>query len=106
MGCDFTVTVYDEVRGMEFEKVFGTRTVPVISPIPEWAKLPGFEEAKAVYDLDLQRISADQRERLVTHIAEKFGLEPSAVEADLDEVGMPILADECVASLGDIRKFL
>ena len=106
MGRDFTVTVIDDDRREEFLRVFGTTTVPVLSAFPVLAELPGYAEPVEVYELDLERVMVEQRERLVTHIAGKFGLRRSEVEADLDAVGMPILATGCVASLGDIRKFL
>ena len=106
MERSFTVTVYDMVRKTAFERVFGSATVPVLSPLPQLAELPGFDEPQLVYELDFERVTPEQRERLVTHIAGKFGLRRSEVEADLDAVGMPILATGCVASLGDIRKFL
>ena len=102
----FTVTVYDEERRKDFEAVFGSATVPVLSPVPNRAELPGFDHPVLVYELDLERVSADQRQRLVAWIAEKFGMDAADVEAHLEEEGVAILASDCVASLGDIRKFL
>ena len=106
MSRDFTVTVHAEDRRKDFETVFGSTTVPVLSPVPALAELPGFDEPQLVYELDLDRLMTEQRKRLVTHIAEKFGLCESEVEAGLDEEGMPILASGCVASGIDIRHFL
>jgi len=102
----FTVTVYDEERRKDFEAVFGSATVPVLSPVPNRAELPGFDHPVLVYELDFERVTLEQRERLITHIAGKFGLRGSEVEAHLDEEGMPILASDCVAVVGDIRHFL
>ena len=100
------VTAFDDDRREEFLKVFGTARVPVLSPFGKMAELPGFDEPQLVYELDLDRLMTEQRKRLVTHIAEKFGLCASEVEAHLDEEGMPILASGCVASGIDIRHFL
>ena len=103
---DFTVTVYDGVRGEEFEKVFGSTTVPVMDPVPSWAELPGFDEPQLVYMLDQYRVPVDAHWRLVEHLGQVFGLEKREVEEELRKKGMPILASECVADLGNIRHFL
>ena len=81
MERSFTVTVYDMVRKTAFERVFGSATVPVLSPLPQLAELPGFDEPQLVYELDFERVGGHQRVRLAKYLVEKFGLEQSVVES-------------------------
>jgi len=106
MARDFTATVYAGDRREVFERVFGTATVPVMSPFPHLAGLPGFDEPQLIYELDLERVTMEQRGRLVAYLVEKFGVDEWEAEAGLESEGVPILASDCVASLGDVRKFL
>jgi len=100
MGKDFTVTVCDPERKAEFEAILGTATVCVKTPFPVRANLPGHPDA-LVYELDLELITLKQRERLVAHLAEKFELPPAEVEANLNDHGVPILADDCVVGIAN-----
>lgn len=105
MGQDFTVTVCEPERAAEFEAIFGTTTVHVKSPFPVKADLPG-HPASWVFMLDLDLITADQRERLVAHLAKKFGIPAEEVEAVLDEHGVPLLADNCTAGLANPLRWV
>jgi hypothetical protein len=100
-----TVTVYGS-RAEDFRAVFGTATVPVTSPWPVPAELPGMDSPQPVYLIDLGWVSKQgHRAALVRHLARKFGLTVASVDADLDQVGMPILAHDCVVT-SDSRDFL
>lgn len=55
---DFQVTIYDKERKKDFEKVFGTNTVSVKSPIPTRIKIPS-GETKLAYFLDLDSITPE-----------------------------------------------
>jgi len=77
--------------------VFGRATVPVISPVPFMATLDG--EEKMAFMLDIQRLTAEQHDRLVQHLARKFGDTEIAVAAALTEVGLPIRADEVIVTV-------
>jgi hypothetical protein len=90
---DFTVTIGGS-RGDEWERIAGTRTFPVRSPIPVLADLPGKPSAQ-VYLLDLASIAEGVRGRIVGHLSRKFGLSPDEAEAEATKQGIPILADEC-----------
>jgi hypothetical protein len=98
MGKDFTVMICNPERAVEWEAILGTIRVHVKSPIPSRANLPGHPDA-LIYELDLGFLDADQRQRLVAHLAEKFGFSEDEVEAALDEHGVPILAGDCVVSV-------
>lgn len=84
-------------RVREFEEVFGSATVPVRGwIIPHRASLPiGRRE---VWELDLDAITDEQRERLIAHLAAKFGADEAHVRAHLRDEGVAILADDCVVS--------
>jgi hypothetical protein len=100
----FFVTVHG-ARAMDFQAVFGTATVCVKSLLPRLASLPEIGRA-LVYDLGLETVSKDQRQRLVEHIAKRFGLPAEDVEKDLDSHGVPILAQDCTIVVDNPWSFL
>lgn len=91
MGRDFVVTATGE-RAAEWREVFGTDTLPVKSPMPEWASAPGHERA-LFYQLDLGELTDEQRERVIAHVAAKFGHPVEEVRNRLPFHGMPLLAE-------------
>jgi hypothetical protein len=105
MGKDFTVTVCEPERAAEFEAIFGTTTVHVKSPFPARADLPGHPDS-LVFELDLELITADQRKRLVAHLAEKFSIPAEEVEATLDEQGVPLRFDDCVTGIANPLRWM
>lgn len=102
---DFTATVHNEDRKANWLTVYGTDTIPIKSPIPSRANLPGLPSA-LIYELDLSAISTDQRQRPVTHITKRFDLDPTEVETELDEEGVPILADDVTVTIHRPELFL
>jgi len=98
MAKDFQVIVHDPERAADWTKIFGTNQVYVKSPIPYRANLPGYTN-EPVYDLDLDQYTEEQRQALIQHIADKFSLQPETVEAQIDKVGVPILARHCTAAI-------
>ena len=92
-----TCTVYGE-RAATFEAIFGTATIPIVSPLPQLGILPGIGKV-AIYKLDVAALTSDQRAKLVAHLAQRFGLPAADVERDLDVDGMPILAQDCGVSI-------
>lgn len=92
-------------RAAKWRKVFGGDEVPITCPIPIFkADFPRVGE-KAYYLLDLRAITADQKERLIASIALDFGRSLSEVRRDIDTVGVPIIADEVIASSRDSGLF-
>lgn len=106
MGGDFLVTVNNEKRMQDWLQMFDAVQVYVTSPIPETAELPGFDEPQKIYMLDLELISSRQRQKLVNYLANKFGLDPSVIDAGLDEEGVPILAEDCMITIHNPQRWL
>ena len=105
MEARTTVTVHEPTRAAEYQRIFGSATVPVKSFFPTLANLPGFKRPLEVYLLDLDKITTDQRGRLASHIAERFGLNSTEVNRDLDRHGVPIRAEHCSAASSDPALF-
>lgn len=102
-----TVTVHGPpARLADFERVFGSATVPVtqLLPVPAMAELPGVGR-KPVYLLDLRAIDQEQRARLIDFCVERFGENRRYVIDHLDELGFPILAEDCTFTT-DALEFL
>ena len=104
MGKDFTVTVYNPERRAVWEDILGTATVHVKFPFPREANLPGHPNT-LIYEVDLDFLTEEQRQRLIAYVAAKFGFSESEVAANLDSEGMPILAIDCVASVQNPEKW-
>lgn len=103
---DFTARIdSDNERAVAWQIVFGGATVPLRSPIPHLARLPGRGE-ELVYLLDIEALTAEQRGRLVTHIANKFNIPAEEVDADLDTHGCPILAEHVTVSIANPWRWL
>ena len=100
---DFTVTIGGS-RGEEWERVCGTRTFPVRSPIPMLADLPG-KPAARVFLLDLQSIEAETRERITAHLASKFGLSPIEAAQEIQDHGIPILEEDCSTTIRNPQRW-
>ncbi|HLE29864.1 MAG TPA: hypothetical protein VI793_17190 [Anaerolineales bacterium] len=106
MAKDFTITISPQSpRADDFQKVFGTTTVCVKSPFPEWGNLPGLGRS-LVYLLDIETLTAEQLRKMIEHIANKFGLDFAEVAAELNQHGMPILAEECTTTIYNPHKWL
>lgn len=83
-----------------WQAVFGGDEVPIVSIVPKVGSFPGVGEQR-FYELDLKVILAEQRRRLVLSIADKFNQSPDYVEANIDLIGVPILAADVVVSSSD-----
>ena len=101
---DFQVTIYDKERKKDFEKVFGTNTVSVKSPIPTRIKIPS-GETKLAYFLDLNSITPEQREKLIVNICEKFDQSRKFVEENLEQMGVPILKERCGLTIHNPQRW-
>ncbi len=104
MTSDFMVTVSGP-RAADWEKVFGTTTVPVKSPNPHPASLPGKPFAM-IYELDIEMITPEQRRRLVEHLASRFGLTEHEVERDIERQGVPLLAEDCSVAIHNPQRWM
>ena len=105
MGKDFEVTIYDKERKKNFLEVFGTDTVKVKSPIPEWIIRPNGEEALA-YFLDLDLITKKERKKLIKQISEKFNQDIDFVRKNLDKMGLPILKEGCSLIIKNPQRWI
>lgn len=95
MGKDFEITIRNNTeKAKEFMKVLGTLTVNVESPIPEYVSTPHHKKVLA-YFLDLDLITKEQRENLITYLSEKFSQTRVFVMKNLDKFGVPILQNDC-----------
>lgn len=88
------ITHPDRLR--DWQAVFGTDTIPLLSFVGHYATLPGHDQPQLVYGADLSQLTPDQRQLLIIHIATRFGYTPEYVAANLDAVGLPILAADVV----------
>jgi hypothetical protein len=85
----------------EWKRIFGRPEVPIVSILPRLYDLPGFDEPQVAYDLDLAALTLEQRQKLVSFIAEQFDLETDEVEASLDTHGCPVHACGVFISTSD-----
>ena len=92
-------------RAADWERVFGSRQIPIKSPVPHRGSAPGHASAE-FYELALEQLSPEQRERLVHHLAERFEIPPAEVYVELRRHGyVPILAEDVSVSI-DARCIL
>ncbi len=71
--------------------------VPITCPLPMGkAKLAG-EEAE-FYLVDFDRVSEDERARLIAEISEKFNLSPLSIAQDIKAQGCPVKVNSVLVS--------
>ncbi len=92
---DHSIEITDEERAKIFSEIFGTTTVKVTSPTPQEITLPEGKTVKAFY-LDLSQITPEQRKKLVSYLANTFNFSEKDVDEKLEEIGVPILDENCV----------
>ena len=106
MSTDFTARIDgDDERTAAWRAVFGDDTIPLRSPIPHMANLPGRGE-ELVYLLDIEALTVEQRGRLVQHIASRFNYPAKEVDDTLDDHGCPILAEHVTVTIVNPWRWL
>ncbi len=91
MSNNFFVTV-DGERAHEFKQVFGTPTVPILSPTTVQAEVAA-GGLRDVYFLDLDGLTLQQHNNLIAHVARAFNTTASEALLNIQRNGFPILAE-------------
>lgn len=82
-------------RYQEWLAVFGTTEIPIVNIlVPNKANVLG--QIRDVYMLDLRKLTEEQTERLIAHIARKFNVNIAEVRRDLHQHGVPLLAEDLI----------
>lgn len=99
MSKDFIATIREGCpRYADWLAVLGTNEVAIQSPQPHLASAPGIEAAP-FFLIDLAELTAEQRARLIKHLAQRFQVPEAEVERDLDAVGCPILDEDVTVTV-------
>ena len=107
MGKDFKVILdKDSARAETFMRVFGRLEVCVMSPLPQWANLPGFDEPQPVHLLDLDELTPAENAALIADLHSRFGIPEVEVKALVAESGVPILASECTILVKNPQRWM
>lgn len=89
----FTATVVDPERRAFVISIFGSDTVPIESIMP--INISTFEHEQVLaYMLDLDAITDEQLEKLITALAGKFGYDVDFVRSEIARQGVPLLTDD------------
>ena len=105
MKHDFELEVLDNLRVEEFTEIFGGPVVPVKSPIPSWELLGENKDERLVYMLDFRALDAEQKARLVEHLAAKFDAPAYQVLAQLNKDGLPIIAGNTIVNIKNPERW-
>jgi len=95
-----TATIHEtSPRASDWMHVFGRlNDIPLRGPFAIKVNVPGRSSVSA-YLLDVSLLTAEERLRLVNHIANRFNLPPAEVDRDLDAQGVPVLAEDVLVSV-------
>lgn len=103
---DFTATIReDSPRAADWRKVYGDTTVILKHPLPATGEFLGVG-AKEFYELDLDVLTEEQRIHLIVHLSEKFHVPLEDVHAELDKIGVPILAEDVILTIHNPMRWL
>lgn len=89
-------------RYENWRKILESDEAPIISPTPIKALL-GAEMAD-VFRLNISKLTADQKSRLIDFIAEKFHVARATAQHEIETNGFPIRAEDVVVAF-DHRFF-
>lgn len=98
------VKVHNKQRAGEWIKVLGTDEVPIQSMVLHRVETPIGE--KDAYMMDVEKLTKEQREALIKHLAEKFNLDKEEVRRDVFTKGVPVLYEGCTATSDEIWRYL
>jgi len=87
-----------------WKNVLGTTELPIISLLPEPAETP--IGVKNIYLMDLEALTKKQHDKLVTHLADRYHLTEEEVNADINTIGVPIIADDCLVITNELGRYL
>lgn len=107
MAQDFTVTITDPDRAAEWQKVLGTTTVCVTTPLPATVCLPGHPRAKAFF-MDVTLLTQMQRDALIQHLSAKFNIPAADIAAEIDRDplhAIPILDEHCTVAITNPQRW-
>lgn len=102
MSSKIKCTLHGE-RATFWKGVFGTDTVCILSSVPITATLPDFGVCE-IYMLDLEALEPEQKTRLADVLSQKFDLPLDETIWQMDELGVPILAEGCTVTVSESSK--
>lgn len=88
----------------DWKNVLGITEVPIISLLTQLAETPA--GVKNVYMMDLEVLTKKQHEKLVSHLAKRYHLTEEEVNSDINTIGVPIIADDCMVITNEIGRYL
>lgn len=91
-------------RARDWMRVFGSLEVRLLGPATMHAFDP-FGRMRAFYQVDLDALTSEQRDRAIDHVALRFGIRREEVAETLADHGLPIAAEDVTVSF-DARHFL
>lgn len=101
---DFWATIYGE-RGRKWSAILGTNELPIQSPVPQRAMLPGFTDALQVYMLAIDQLADGQLNTIVNYLADNFDMSRSEAIREVQANGIPILAEDVVVTIHNPQRW-
>lgn len=93
-------------RAPVFQAVFGRLCVDIESPHPQYYTVPGYADPQPVYLLDIHRLDASEKQRLIRHMADTFEMTEDEVVLHMHNIGVPIHADDCVIVVDNVQRWI
>jgi hypothetical protein len=101
--CECYVTTTDE-KQEEWKQIFPDGKLPVRCPFPVGTfEHPMLKEPHQFYELAIERLTSEERKRLVAFISKKFNISEETVNKELDKQGCPIRAENTIAHWCDLH---
>jgi hypothetical protein len=95
----------DHDRSEKWREIFGINVIPIKSVVGQFVNLPG-RPGSLCYMLDVQALSPEQLEKLVTSLAEEHKIDIQAVRNFVMTDGVPILTDSVSVESTDQEEIL
>ena len=92
--CECYVTGVTEERKKLFQEVCEDGRIPIRCPIPQgFMKHEKLQNPTAFFEMAIERLTEEQKQRLIKQLARRFGISEDEVKRELPKHGCPVRWD-------------
>ena len=73
-----------------YGEIFPNGEVPVLSFVPQTAKLEGVEKPERVFIIYWDELTEEQKEMLLTRFSKRSGVSKEVIKAEIEKTGLPL----------------
>jgi hypothetical protein len=92
--CECYVSAVSEERKKMFLEISDDGTIPIRCPVPAGTMThPTLKQPVQFFEMAIERLTLDQRTRLIKQLARRFNLPETEIDRELDKQSCPVRWD-------------